>query len=40
MVKNGYEAPAVIELGAFDEETGVFYVRNGEEVLWFFDTWI
>lgn len=39
MSKDVYEAPAVIALGAFDEETGVFGIRNGDEITWFFDVW-
>ncbi|MBP2048202.1 hypothetical protein J2Z21_001126 [Streptomyces griseochromogenes] len=39
MDKETYEVPAVVELGSFGEETGVFGIRNGDEITWFFDTW-
>ncbi|GAA2972931.1 lasso RiPP family leader peptide-containing protein [Streptomyces enissocaesilis] len=37
--KVAYEAPAIIELGTFAEETGQIGVRNADEIVFFFDTW-
>lgn len=39
MSQENYEAPVVIELGSFVEETGLYGIRNNEEINWFFDTW-
>ncbi len=39
MEKIAYEAPEVVELGAFGEETGIYGVRNDEEINWHFDYW-
>jgi len=38
MVDN-YETPEVVELGSFGEETGLYGVKNAEEINWHFDTW-
>ncbi|GAA3564491.1 hypothetical protein GCM10022222_55260 [Amycolatopsis ultiminotia] len=38
-MKDVYETPVVLELGAFEEETGIFGKRNGDEITWFFDVW-
>lgn len=35
-----YEAPSVIELGAFTAETGYSGIRNGDEIVWYFDEWL
>lgn len=35
-----YEAPSVIELGAFTAETGYSGIRNNDEITWFFDEWL
>ncbi|CQR60041.1 hypothetical protein ACFY4K_11635 [Streptomyces leeuwenhoekii] len=37
--KTPYETPAVYGLGAFAEETGLYGVRNDEEINWHFDYW-
>ncbi|CAM3700165.1 lasso RiPP family leader peptide-containing protein [Kibdelosporangium persicum] len=39
MNKENYEPPAVFELGGFAEETGRVGVRNGDEIVWLYDTW-
>ena len=39
MSKEIYEAPSVLELGAFAEQTGKIGDRNGDEIVWFFDVW-
>lgn len=38
-MKNVYTAPAVIELGAFVDQTGNTGLRNQDEIVWFFDEW-
>lgn len=34
-----YETPEIMELGSFGEETGLYGIRNAEEINWHFDTW-
>lgn len=34
-----YEHPSLLELGRFSDGTGKCHERNGDEIVWFFDTW-
>ncbi len=39
MEKENYEAPSLVELGQFGDETGKIGEANREEIVWHFDTW-
>ncbi len=38
-MQHTYQAPAVIEIGSFSQDTGNTGIRNGEEWWWPFDEW-
>jgi hypothetical protein len=38
-MENTYEAPTMIEMGAFAEETQNCGKQNADEIVWFFDHW-